>query len=97
MANDPYPAAFKRKAVAEYAQRSDLSLQRVADKHGIHYRTLWRWLEKAGVRPRSRRPDVYDNDEIWKDLKSGMKRKDIASKHGCSLRWVYAVASGRHG
>lgn len=96
MANDPYPADFKAKVVDEYVRREDLSLERVATKNGIHHRTLWRWLDKAGICSRPSRPRLFDNEQIWKDIRSGMKKEAIAKKHGCSVSWVYRVQSG-HG
>jgi len=89
-----YSEKFKKKAIADYVARSDLSLLKVAGNHGISHHTLSRWLESAGVMTRSTKPAAYSRSAIIEDLKAGMLKKDIAVKHGCSESWVYRVQSG---
>jgi len=90
-----YPEKMKRRIIAEYLKRTDLSLDKVAKKNHIGPHTLHRWLEAAGVTTRGTRPAMYDRDAILVDILAGMKKKDIAAKHKCSESWVYRVQSGK--
>ena len=89
-----YPEKFKKRVIAEYLKREDLSLDKVAKKNKIGPHTLHRWLADAGIATRSTKPPKYSREAILADLKAGMKRADIAAKHGCSESWVYRVQSG---
>jgi len=89
-----YSEKFKKKVIAEYLKREDLSLDKVAKQNEIGPHTLHRWLEGAGVATRPTKPPMYDRDAIIADIEAGMKKADIAAKHGCSESWVYRVQSG---
>lgn len=82
---------LRRLAIDWYA-KNDVSINAAAKRWNIHPRTLSRWLQEDGVEIRS--PKGTDRSAILKDLASGMKRKDIAAKYGCSESWVYRVQSG---
>lgn len=89
-----YPEKFKKQVISEYLDRKDLSLRQVAEKNEISEHTLHRWLFDAGILTRGAKPVKYDRDAILEDIKSGMQKKDIAAKHGCSESWVYRVQAG---
>ena len=89
-----YPAKFKKRVIAEYLKRKDLSLDKVAKKNEVSPHTLRRWLEAAGIVTRSTKPPMYDRAAIIADIEAGMKKSAIALKHGCSESWVYRVQAG---
>ena len=89
-----HPEKFRKKVIAEYLARTDQSLKKVAVANGISHHTLHRWLEREGIMTRSCRPKIYSHKKILEDIKSGMKKKDIAAKYGCSESWVYRVQAG---
>lgn len=89
-----YSEDFRKKVIEEYIKRDNLSLKKVAEKNGISHHTLHRWLADAGVATRASQPNKYDLEAIAADIESGLKRSDIAAKHGCSESWVYRVGSG---
>ncbi len=93
-ASPSYPKQFRKKVVAEYLARTDLSMKKVADKNGVNHHTLFRWLSDAGIVPRASRPRMYDLEGIEADLTAGMTCPEVADKHGCSESWVYRVQSG---
>lgn len=89
-----YPESFKGEVIAAYLEREDLSLLKVAKLFSIGSHTLRRWLDDSGTLTRVTKPPTYDRAAIIVDIASGMKKKDIATKHGCSESWVYRVQSG---
>lgn len=89
-----YSNNFRKKVIAEYLEREDLSLDNVAKKNKISPHTLHRWLADAGIATRSTKPPKYDRKAIIADLEAGMKKAEIAAKHGCSESWVYRVQAG---
>jgi transposase-like protein len=89
-----YSEKFRKKVIAEYLERTDLSMLKVARKNKVCQQTLHRWLDEAKVTSRSTRPCVYDREAIVADIEAGMKKADIAKKHGCSESWVYRVQAG---
>jgi transposase-like protein len=89
-----YPEEFKAQVMKEYVDRPDLSLEKVAKKHGVGAAALSRWLYAAGLPVRPTRPRVVDRDAIVRDLKSGMKKSDIALRNHCSESWVYRIQRG---
>jgi uncharacterized protein YjcR len=81
----------RRRAVDWYRNNS-VSVSAAASRFGVHSRTLSRWLREDGVPIHTAKG--VDRNAILNDIRAGMKKKDIASKHGCSESWVYKVQSG---
>ena len=84
----------KANAIKEYEERSDLSMEKVARKHGVAPQTLSRWLSQEGKRIRPHRPRVIDRESILEDLRAGLKKSEIARRNHCSESWVYRVQRG---
>ena len=89
-----HPKALRKKLIAEYQRRTDMSLERLAREHGVGHESLRRWLRDAKVPIRSQRPTMFNRDAILADIKEGLPKGDIASRHGCSESWVYRIQAG---
>ena len=89
-----YSKELRKKVVGYYQSHPQLSMDKIARSHGIHPGTLARWLCDAGITPRPYKPAIIGRVGILKDLKAGMRKRDIARKRGCSESWVYRVQSG---
>lgn len=89
-----HPESLKAKATKYYLDNPELSMEKVAMKHGVTPATLSRWLHSSNATVRPYRPRVVDRDGIIRDLKAGLPKKEIASRNSCSESWVYQVQRG---
>ena len=86
-----YPDA-ERKLALEWYKKNDVSVSVAAKEFQVHPRTLSRWLKDDGVAIRN--PHGIDRGAILQDIRSGMKKSDIAKKYNCSESWVYRIQGG---
>lgn len=81
-----------RKLAIDWYKNNDASVSLVAVKFKVHPRTLSRWLKEEGV---TIRPiQGIDRNAVLRDIRSGMKKKDIAKKYDCSESWIYRIQGG---
>lgn len=86
-----YPPS-KRKLALDWYKKNDASVSVAASRFEIHPRTLSRWLKEEGVKLRT--AQGIDRAAVLEDIRSGMKKKDIAKKYNCSESWVYRIQGG---
>ena len=71
-------------AVIDY--NNGLTLDEIANKHGVCTRTVWVRLKHSGIELTHnkglRRHKNYDVDGIITDFKNGMSRRKLATKYG---------------
>lgn len=89
-----YDDEFKKKVMDDYEASPDLSLEKVAKKHGVGAAALSRWLYADGRRVRPYRPRIVSREGIIRDIKAGLPKSEIASRNSCSESWVYQVQRG---
>src|SRR5690606_21178264 len=80
---------LKAQALRLYRQRNGggrrrPSVDAISRDIGVHWRTVWGWLQEEGVKPGRER---YDYEAIARDVKKGKQFTDITREYGCSW-WV---------
>ncbi len=84
----------RAKAIEFYVAHPEISMKKVAVKHGVYPATLSKWLCAEGVARRPHRPRMVSKEGILSDLKLGYSKKDIAQRNNCSESWVYRIQRG---
>lgn len=58
----------------------DYSLQEVADRLGVHYLTVWRWVQKGNVFPNVFRVNPYDEKSPYRIPEQDLEEFESARK-----------------
>ncbi len=87
-----YPKA-KRDHILNWYKKNDVTIQEVSSKFKIHPKTLSRWLREDGIAVKNV-SKIIDRKSVILDIKSGMKKKDIAKKYKCSESMIYRIQNG---
>ncbi len=83
----------KREVALRCYQIHHISINDAARLFGIHPTTMSRWLHEEEVAIKGPRLRV-NRKGVLADIVTGMRKKDIATKHECSESWVYRIQSG---